>query len=103
MRKLKPYMWSVLLFGCESWTISKEMRKRPESMEKWFLRIMLRVPWTARRTNMEVFQMGRTKRELNVTIKKRQLRLRGYTLRRERNEKDCLLGVIERTRGRGRH
>ena len=40
MRILKAYVWSVLLFGCESWTISKEMRKRLEAVEMWFLRRM---------------------------------------------------------------
>ena len=102
MRILKAYVWSVLLFGCESWTISKEMRKRLEAAEMWFLRRMLRIPWTARRTNVEVLQMARTKRELMATIRKRQLGFLGHLLRGAGIEKDCLLGMIEGTRARGR-
>ena len=39
-RVLKAYVWSVLLFGCESWTISKDMRRKLEATEMWFLRRM---------------------------------------------------------------
>ena len=63
---------------------------------------MLRVPWTARRTNVEVLHMARTRRELMVAIRKRQLGFLGHTLRGTRIEKDCLLGMIEGTRARGR-
>ena len=58
VRILKSYVWSTLLYGCESWTIKADMRRRLEATEMWFLRRMLRVPWTARRTNEEVLQMA---------------------------------------------
>ena len=53
---------------CESSTISKEMRKSLEATKIWFLWGMLRIPWTARRTNKEVLQMSGTKRELLTVI-----------------------------------
>ena len=53
IKVLKAYVWSVLLFGCKAWTISKEMRKRLEATEMWFHLRMLRVPRTARRTNLD--------------------------------------------------
>ena len=57
IRVLKVYVWLVLLFGCEAWTINKEMRKRLEAAEMWFYRRMLGVPLTARRSNQEDLQI----------------------------------------------
>ena len=78
------------------------MGKKLEAVERWFLRRMLRVPWTARRTNQEVLQMAGTSRQLMGTIRRRQLGHLGHTLRGTTLEKDCLLGVVEGTRARGR-
>ena len=81
MRLLKTYLWSVILFGCEGWTISKEMRRRLEAAEMWFIRRMMRIPWTARRTNDEVLQMARGCRELLTVIRRRQIGFIGDILR----------------------
>ena len=97
---LKSYVWSVLLFGCEAWTISKEMRKRLEAAELWFYRRMLRIPWTARRTNQEVLQMAGVTRELMTVIRKSQIDFLGHILRGNRLERDCLLGMVEGGRAR---
>ena len=51
MRLLETYVWSVFLFRCERWTISREMRNNLEAAERWVVRRMLRISWTARRTN----------------------------------------------------
>ena len=102
LRLLRCYVWSGLLYGCESWNISSEMQKRLEATEMWFIRRMLRVPWTARRTNVEVMRMAGTSRKLVTTIRQRQLRYLGHVLRAESLEKDCLLGTVEGTRARGR-
>ena len=69
VRLLKANVWSVMLFGCESWTISKEMRRRLEAAEIWFVRRMLRIPWPARRTNEEVLRRAGVKRELLTMIR----------------------------------
>ena len=101
-RMVRCYIWSGLLYGCESWTISAVMRRRLEATEMWLLRRMLRVPWTARRTNQHVLQMAGTSRRLMTTIRQRQLRHLGHVLRSRSLGKDCLLGMIEGTRARGR-
>ena len=56
-RVLKSNVWSVLLFGCDAWTISKERRRRFEATKMWFYIRMIKVPWTARRTNQEAMQI----------------------------------------------
>ena len=68
----------------------------------WFLRRMLRIPWTARRANKEVLKMTGTKRELLTVIMKRQLELFGRVLRRDGLESICLLGMSDRKRARER-
>ena len=60
MRISKEYVWSILQFEFQSWNFSKELRKRLEAMEMWFLKWMFRVPWIARRTIREVLQLART-------------------------------------------
>ena len=104
LRLLKSYIWSGMLYGCESWTISKEMR-RLEAAEVWFLRRMLRIPWVAKRTNQDVIQIAGTKRELITVIRKRHLGFLGHVLRQNGLENSCLLGMIngKRARGRQRH
>lgn len=72
-RVLKCYVWSILLYGSECWTISKEMEKRLEATEMWFLRRMLNVPWTARESNESIFKRTKSKRFLINTIRYRQL------------------------------
>jgi hypothetical protein len=101
-RIVKTYIWSVMLYGCESWTIGKEGMKRLEAAEMWFIRRMMRVPWTARKTNEEVLQMAGVGRELLTVIRRRQLRYLGHILRGKGLEKECLLGMIEGKRERGR-
>ena len=96
------YIWSGMLYGCECWTISAIMQKRLEAAEMWFLRRMMRVPWTARRTNAQVLQMARTARTLMTTIRQRQIGYLGHVLRSRSLGKDCFLGMIEGTRARGR-
>ena len=78
LRILKIYIWSGMIYGCESWTFSKEIRPRLEATEMWFLRRMLRILWTARRANKEVLLMSGTKRELLTVIMKRQLGILGH-------------------------
>ena len=102
IRVLKAYVWSVLLFGCEAWTISKGMRKRLEAVEIWFYRRMLRIPWTARRTNQEVLQRVGVGRELMTVIMKRQVGFLGHLLRGKGMESECLLGMVQGRRARGR-
>ena len=50
-RVLKCFVWSTMLYGCETWTLLKRMKERLEAVEMWFLRRMMRVTWTARISN----------------------------------------------------
>ena len=68
----------------------------------WFARRMLRIPWTARRTNEEVLRRAGVKRELMTMIRRRQIGFVGHILRSNGLEKDCLLGMIDGRRARGR-
>ena len=95
-------MWSTMLYGCETWSISKVMRDRLEAAEMWLLRRMLRIPWTARMTNEEVRERAGVKREVIATIRARQLNFLGHILRENKLEKLTLQGKIEGRRARGR-
>ena len=53
-RILKSYVWSVLLYGCETWNISKNMEERLSSVEMWFYRRMLRVSWMDKLSNQTI-------------------------------------------------
>ena len=70
IRVIKTYIWSTLLYGCETWTISTVMEKRLEAFEMWCWRRMLRISWTERRTNESVLQEIGKPRELLKTIRK---------------------------------
>ena len=72
IRVIKAYVWATLLYGCESWTISKEMERRLEAFEMWCYRRMMRVSWTERRTNQSILDEIQKSRELMKNIRKRQ-------------------------------
>ena len=101
-RILKCYVLSTLLYGCEAWTLKKNLRKKIEAVEMWFLHRMLRIPWTARITNEEVLRRAGTERTLINQIRKRQLNFLGHIIRANGLEKDCLLGRVQGRRARGR-
>ena len=86
MRFAKSYIWSILLYGCESWNISKQFEKKINATEMWIWRRILKVSWTERKTNEEVLQAMDTSRELMNTIRRRQLRFMGHTIREEKIE-----------------
>ncbi|GFO23853.1 RNA-directed DNA polymerase from mobile element jockey [Plakobranchus ocellatus] len=67
--------WSYHLPGCEAWTISKQIQNKLEATEMWFLRRMLRIPWTAKKTNERVLNEANKRRSLVRTIRKRQATL----------------------------
>ena len=102
IRVIKAYIWSTLLYGCETWTINKEMEKRLEAFEMWCWRRMLRISWTERRTNDSVLEEIRKPRELMKIIRTRQLNFLGHVMRREAMENISLTGRISGSRGRGR-
>ncbi|GFO12801.1 RNA-directed DNA polymerase from mobile element jockey [Plakobranchus ocellatus] len=70
-RALQCYIEPVLMYGCEAWTISKQIQNKLEATEMWFLRRMLRIPWTAKKTNERVLNEANKRRSLVRTIRKR--------------------------------
>ena len=102
MRVLKCYVWPVLLYGAETWTISKEMRKKLEAAEMWFLRRMMKIEWTAMKTNEEVLGMASTNRKLMHTIRKSQFEFFGHIIRKNGLENLVTTGKVEGSRARGR-
>ena len=102
-RLLKCYIWSVLLYGCESWTISKVMEQKLMAAEMWFWRRMMRISWTDKLNNEAVLEKVGVERQLLNTIRRRQWNFVGHVLRREGEiEKNILEAEMGGKRARGR-
>ena len=56
VRLVKPMVFPVVMYGCESWTIKKAEHRRIDAFELWYWRRLLRVPWTARRSNQSILK-----------------------------------------------
>ena len=56
VRLVKAMVFPVVMYGCESWTVKKDERQRIDAFELWFWRRLLRVPWTARRSNQSILK-----------------------------------------------
>ncbi|GFN87742.1 hypothetical protein PoB_001424800 [Plakobranchus ocellatus] len=89
------------MYGYEAWTISKQIQNKLEATEMWFLRRMLRIPWTAKKTNERVLKEANKRRSLVRTIRKRQATFLGHVMRRGKLE-HLVTGKFEGKRGRGR-
>ena len=70
----KCYVWSTLLYGCETWTLSTTSIKKIEAFEMWTLRRLFKIPWTNYKTNKEVLQLAGTERSLTRIAKERKLK-----------------------------
>ena len=99
---LKCYVYPVLLYGSETWSITSDMRKHLESCEMWFLRWMMRIPWTDKVRNEEVLKRAGTGRKLILEIRTKQMRFLGHLMRKDGLENLALTGKIEGKRSRGR-
>jgi hypothetical protein len=103
-RILQCYVWSTLLYGAETWTISENMAKRLSALEMWCYRRMLRISWTEKITNEEVLQKAEIKKRLYTTIQTKKLQYFGHIIRQngEPLYRTVLEGKVNGTRGRGR-
>ena len=101
-RILKAYVWSTLLYGCECWTITNSIKMKLEAAEMWFMRRILKVSWTERKSNQEVLEMAGQKRSLMNTIRKRQMKFMGHIYRKNALEHLGITGKVEGKRSRGR-
>ena len=96
------YGFSVVMYGCESWTIKKAEHQRIDAFELWCWRRLLRVPWTTRRPNKSILKEISPEYSLEGLMLKLKLQYFGHLLRRADSfEKTLILGKIEGRRRRG--
>ena len=99
---VKAMVFPVVMYGCESWTIKKAERRRIDSFELWCWRRLLRVPWTARRSNQSIPKEISPEYSLEGLILKLKLQYFGHLMRRtDLFEKTLMLGKIDGGRRRG--
>ena len=92
----------VVMYGCESWTINKAEHQRIDAFEVWCWRRLLRVPWTARRSNQSILEETSPGCSLEGLMLKLKLQYFGHLMRRTDSfEKTLMLGKIEGRRRRG--
>ena len=96
-------IFPVVMYGCESWTIKKAKHQRIDAFELWCWRRLLRVPWTARRSNQSILKEISPGCSLEGLMLKLKLQYFGHLMRRADSlEKTPMLGKIEGRRRRGR-
>ena len=100
---VKAMVFPVVMYGCESWTIKKAEHRRVDALELWFWRRLLRVPWTARRSNHSILKGISPEYSLEGLMLKLKLQYFGHLIQRADSlEKILMLGKIEGGRRRGR-
>ena len=93
---MQAMVFPVVMYGCESWTIKKAKRRRIEAFELWYWRRLLRVPWTARRSNQSILEEISPEYSLEGLMLKLKLQYFGYLMQRTDSlEKTLMLGKIE--------
>uniref|UniRef100_A0A8D2KTX7 ribonuclease H n=1 Tax=Varanus komodoensis TaxID=61221 RepID=A0A8D2KTX7_VARKO len=103
VRIVKAMVFPVAMYACESWTIRKAQCRRIEAFELWCWRRLLRVPWTARRSNRSVLEETNPDCSLEGQILKMKLKYFGHLMRRKDSlEKSLMQGTIDGKRRRGR-
>ena len=95
-------VFPVVMYGCESWTVKKAERRRMDAFELWCWRRLLRVPWTARRSNQFILKEISPGCSLEIMMLKLKLQYFGHLMRRiDSLEKTLMLGGIRGRRRRG--
>ena len=97
---VKAVVLPVVMYGCESWTIKKAERRRIDAFELWCWRRLLRVPWTARRSNQSILKEINLEYSLEGLMLKLKFQYFDHLMQRANSlEKTPMLGKIE---GRGK-
>ena len=92
---VKAVVFPVVVYGCESWTVKKAERRRIDAFELWCWRKLLRVPWTARRSNQSLLKEISPGCSLEGMMLKLKLQYFGHVMRRVNSlEKTLMLGGI---------
>ena len=98
---VKAMVFPVVMYGCESWTIKKAEHQRTDAFELWYWRRLLRVPWTARRSNQSILKEISYEYSLKGLMLKLKLQYFGHLMWRTNSfEKTLMLGKIEGWRRR---
>ena len=99
---VKAVVFPVVMYGCESWTIKKAECQRIDAFELWYWRRLLRVPWTARRSNQSILKETSPGCSLEGLMLKLKLQYFGHLMLSDSLEKTLMLGGIGGRRRRGR-
>ena len=102
VRLVKAMVFPVVMYGCESWTVKKAECRRIDAVELWCWRRLLRVPWTARRSNQSIIKEISPEISLEGLMLKLKFQYLGhFMLRVDSLEKTLMLGGIGGRRRRG--
>ena len=100
---VKAMVFPVVIYGCENWTVEKAEHRRIDAFELWCWRRLLRISWTARRSNQSILEEIGPECSLEGLMLKLKLQYFGHLIRRADSlEKTLMLGKIEGRRRRGR-
>ena len=100
---VKTMVFPVVMYGCENWTVKKSERRKIDAFELWCLRRLLRVPWTARRSNQSILKEISPGCSLEGLMLKLKLQYFGHLMRRVNSlEKTLMLGGTGGRKRRGR-
>ena len=101
---VKAMVFPVVMYGCESWTIKKAEHQRTDAFKLWFWRRLLRVPWTAKRSNQSILREIKREYSFEGLMLKLKLQYLGHLIRTNSSlEKSLMLGKTEgRSRGHQR-
>ena len=103
VRLVKAMVFPVVMYGCESWAVKKAEHRKIDAFELWCWRRLLRVPWTARRSNQSILKEISPGCSLKGMMLKLKLQYFGHLMRRADSlEKTLMLGGIGRRKRRGR-
>ena len=99
---VKAKVFLVVMYGCKSWTIKKAERQRIDAFELWYWRWLLRIPWTAERSNQSILKEINPEYSSEGLMPKLKLQQFGHLMRRANSlEKILMLGKMEGSRRRG--
>jgi hypothetical protein len=91
---IKTFVWSVLLYGCETWILNKYETERLEAMEMWMWRKMTKTSWIERKSNKRVLEKVKKRRSLIEPLEKRKIKLIGHLMRHNDFMKNIFEGRI---------
>ena len=102
VRLVKAMVFPVVMYGCESWTIKKAERQRIDAFELWCWRRLLRIPWTARKSNLSILKEISSEYSFEGLMLKLKLQVFRHLMQRTDSfEKTLMLGKTEGGRRRG--